>query len=73
MWVNTKWRPNFGLLTMFFFFRQSDPGIEWEMEKEVESLGNIELIQGEDEDEEEVDIDEEDVDLDEEVSSKPKV
>lgn len=43
------------------------------MEKEVESLGNIELIQGEDEDEEEVDIDEEDVDLDEEVSSKPKV
>lgn len=58
---------------MFFFFRQSDPGIEWEMEKEVESLGNIELIQGEDEDEEEVDIDEEDVDLDEEVSSKPKV
>ena len=41
------------------------------MEKDVESLGNIELIQGEDE--EEVDIDEEDVDLDEEVSSKPKV
>ena len=61
----------FRFVNNLFSSRQSDPGIEWEMEKEVESLGNIELIQGEDE--EEVDIDEEDVDLDEEVSSKPKV
>ncbi len=63
----------FRFVNNVFSSRQSDPGIEWEMEKEVESLGNIELIQGEDDDEEEVDIDEEDVDLDEEVSSKPKV
>ena len=51
--------------------RQSDPGIEREMEKEVESLGNIEIIEGDEQ--EDVDMDEDDVDMDEEVSSKPKV
>jgi len=44
--------------------RQSDPGLEWEMDKEVESLGNIEIIEGDEEegDDDDVDMDEEEQD-----------
>ena len=51
--------------TLFFnIFRQSDPGLEWEMDKEVESLGNIEIIEGDEEegDDDDVDMDEEEQD-----------
>ena len=48
----------------FNIFRQSDPGLEWEMDKEVESLGNIEIIEGDEEegDDDDVDMDEEEQD-----------
>ena len=54
-----------------FFFRQSDPGIEWEAEKEVEALGNIEVVQ-DGEESEEAD-DDEDVDDDEPMMTNGKV
>jgi len=45
-----------------YLLRQSDPGIEWEMEKEVESLGNIVVAENEEFNED--GVDEEDIEAD---------
>jgi len=62
-----------------YIIRQSDPGIEWEMEKDVEALGNVviqdengDLVDEDEEGEEDVDMDEEDPDLDGEVEENGK-